>query len=365
MIWLVKPCSPRQAARQQAPPVTSRISFHCLTTPPAPTTPASTWPRLRLLRRRGPGHRDRPAARDSADALIGAGGAQMGVSYPGRYGQQLLVRPAPLHGRCAIINTTPPRHHEPCGRRHHASQAHGGPPTPRRTSPSGRPPSRTWSGRRQRLSRSAWCPTTWTTGSQALQGQHVRHRVGLRGLGGPERQGPELRREPSSRFISIDDVFDYYTPVIAANDDFAKENPDQVKAFLRAVKKGYEFCVENPSDAADILCDACRSSSDLVHASQDYLKDQYIADLARPGASSTAAAGPSSHRVAERPGPGPEPARREQGLRPRTWRRSVGRRRYSCREARASGADAGAGDVPAPSLPLAHALVGRADHDGR
>ena len=53
-------------------------------------------------------------------------------------------------------------------------------------------------------------------------------------------------------FISIDDVFDYYTPVIAANDDFAKENPDQVKAFLRAVKKGYEFCVENPSDAADM-----------------------------------------------------------------------------------------------------------------
>ncbi len=85
-------------------------------------------------------------------------------------------------------------------------------------------------------------------------------------------------------FISIDDVFDYYTPVIAANDDFAKENPDQVKAFLRAVKKGYEFCVENPSDAADILCDAVPElDSDLVHASQDYLATQYIADASSWG----------------------------------------------------------------------------------
>ena len=85
-------------------------------------------------------------------------------------------------------------------------------------------------------------------------------------------------------FISIDDVFDYYTPVIAANDDFAKENPDQVKAFLRAVKKGYEFCVENPSDAADILCDAVPElDSDLVHASQGFLATQYIADASSWG----------------------------------------------------------------------------------
>ena len=85
-------------------------------------------------------------------------------------------------------------------------------------------------------------------------------------------------------FISIDDVFDYYTPVIAANDDFAKENPDQVKAFLRAAKRGYEFCVENPSDAADILCDAVPElDSDLVHASQGFLATQYIADASSWG----------------------------------------------------------------------------------
>ena len=80
-------------------------------------------------------------------------------------------------------------------------------------------------------------------------------------------------------FISVDPVFDYYTPVIAANDDFAKENPEVVKAFLRAVKKGYEYAVENPDAAADILCaQVPELDPALVHQSQTYLADQYVAD---------------------------------------------------------------------------------------
>ena len=80
-------------------------------------------------------------------------------------------------------------------------------------------------------------------------------------------------------FISIDDVFDYYTPVIAANDDFAAQNPEAVRAFLRAVKRGYEFAVENPDEAADILCaQVPELDSALVHQSQSYLADQYVAD---------------------------------------------------------------------------------------
>nr|WP_330407451.1 ABC transporter substrate-binding protein [Blautia argi] len=38
-------------------------------------------------------------------------------------------------------------------------------------------------------------------------------------------------------FKDLNPVFDYYTPVIIANNDFLKENPDAAKAFLRAVKK--------------------------------------------------------------------------------------------------------------------------------
>ena len=80
-------------------------------------------------------------------------------------------------------------------------------------------------------------------------------------------------------FISVDPVFDYYTPVIAANDDFAKENPEVVKAFLRAVKKGYEYAVANPDAAADILCaQVPELDPALVHQSQTYLADQYVAD---------------------------------------------------------------------------------------
>ena len=80
-------------------------------------------------------------------------------------------------------------------------------------------------------------------------------------------------------FISVDDVLDYYTPVIAGNVDWMAANPDQAKAFLRAAKKGYEFAVENPDDAADILLEAVPElNPELAKESQAYLADQYTAD---------------------------------------------------------------------------------------
>ena len=54
-------------------------------------------------------------------------------------------------------------------------------------------------------------------------------------------------------FKDINPVFDYYTPVIAGNTDWMSENPDKTKAFLTALKKGYEYSIENIDDAADIL----------------------------------------------------------------------------------------------------------------
>lgn len=48
---------------------------------------------------------------------------------------------------------------------------------------------------------------------------------------------------------------------------------------MNAVKKGYEDAIEDPKEAADILCEASPElDKDLVLASQEYLKDQYIAD---------------------------------------------------------------------------------------
>ena len=85
-------------------------------------------------------------------------------------------------------------------------------------------------------------------------------------------------------FISIDDVFDYYTPVIAANNDFCEQNPDVVRAFLRAVRKGYEFAISNPDDAATQLMEAVPELDEaLVRQSQQFLADQYQADASSWG----------------------------------------------------------------------------------
>lgn len=80
-------------------------------------------------------------------------------------------------------------------------------------------------------------------------------------------------------FADIDPVFDYYTPVIIANNDFLKENPDTAKAFMEALSKGYEFAIENPEEAADILCKAAPElDKELVLASQKYLAKEYQAE---------------------------------------------------------------------------------------
>ena len=85
-------------------------------------------------------------------------------------------------------------------------------------------------------------------------------------------------------FIDINEVFDYYTPVIIANDDFLAENPDTAKAFVEATAKGYEYAIENPDEAAAILLEAVPElEEDQVVASQEYLADQYQADAEQWG----------------------------------------------------------------------------------
>ena len=80
-------------------------------------------------------------------------------------------------------------------------------------------------------------------------------------------------------FKDMDDVFDFYTPVIAANTEYAKANPEVAKAFLRAAKKGYEFAVQNPEEAAKILCEEVPElDSELVGASASFLAGEYTAE---------------------------------------------------------------------------------------
>lgn len=80
-------------------------------------------------------------------------------------------------------------------------------------------------------------------------------------------------------FSDIDPVFDYYTPIIISGNKFLEEHPETAKAFLSALSKGYEFAMENPEKAAEILCTAAPElDPELVLASQNYLTDQYQAD---------------------------------------------------------------------------------------
>ncbi len=86
----------------------------------------------------------------------------------------------------------------------------------------------------------------------------------------------------------MEETFDYYTPVIIANNSFLEENPDAVKAFLRATEKGYRYAVENPEAAADILIKGDTTGSlvgseNLVTESQKWMASQYIADSEKWG----------------------------------------------------------------------------------
>ena len=47
--------------------------------------------------------------------------------------------------------------------------------------------------------------------------------------------------------------FDYYSPVIIVNNDYLKKNPDEVKKVLQAIKKGYQYAMEHPEEAANDL----------------------------------------------------------------------------------------------------------------
>ncbi len=86
------------------------------------------------------------------------------------------------------------------------------------------------------------------------------------------------------KFADYGKELDFYSPVIIVNNDFAKNNPETVKKTLKAVQKGYEFAIENPDAAAEILSDAALElDPEIVKESQSWLKDQYKAEVGKWG----------------------------------------------------------------------------------
>ncbi|MBS4761544.1 ABC transporter substrate-binding protein [Carnobacteriaceae bacterium zg-ZUI252] len=79
---------------------------------------------------------------------------------------------------------------------------------------------------------------------------------------------------------------DYYTPVIIANNEYLKNNPEQAKKVLRAIKKGYQYAIEHPEESADILikyAPELKERRDFIVKSQQYISKQYASDPKRWG----------------------------------------------------------------------------------
>lgn len=82
----------------------------------------------------------------------------------------------------------------------------------------------------------------------------------------------------------LNPILDYYTPVIVTNEDHVKNKKELVAKFMRAVTRGYEFSIKNPTEAAQILIKSAPGLNvELVKQSQAYLSKQYQADANKWG----------------------------------------------------------------------------------
>ncbi|KWW20067.1 ABC transporter substrate-binding protein [Peribacillus simplex] len=96
----------------------------------------------------------------------------------------------------------------------------------------------------------------------------------------------ELRNEKLNMIYLTDysDKLDYYTPVLTTNEKLIKEDPETVKAFVHAASEGYQFAIDDPDAAADILMKAAPDlDAKLVRKSQAWLADKYQDDAPRWG----------------------------------------------------------------------------------
>ena len=75
------------------------------------------------------------------------------------------------------------------------------------------------------------------------------------------------------------EALDYYTPVITTSERKVARDRDDVEKFMRAVKKGYEYAINNPEKAAEILITAAPELDEkLVKESQIFLANKYQDD---------------------------------------------------------------------------------------
>lgn len=77
----------------------------------------------------------------------------------------------------------------------------------------------------------------------------------------------------------LDARLDYYTPLIITSNEMIENDPETVQKFINATKKGYEYAIENPKEAAEILYEIVPEYDfDFILASQEFLSQQYSKD---------------------------------------------------------------------------------------
>ncbi|MEN3008782.1 ABC transporter substrate-binding protein [Pseudothermotoga sp.] len=82
----------------------------------------------------------------------------------------------------------------------------------------------------------------------------------------------------------IDEVFDYYTPVLITSERLIQQSPELVRKFLKAVSKGYLYAIKNPEESARILLKhAPELDEKLVIESQKFLSSKYWEDSPKWG----------------------------------------------------------------------------------
>jgi ABC-type nitrate/sulfonate/bicarbonate transport system substrate-binding protein len=93
-----------------------------------------------------------------------------------------------------------------------------------------------------------------------------------------QRQGIALNVFPLIDYC----IPDYYTPVIITNQQLIHQNPGLISRFLQATARGYEYAIQYPQEAANLLIQSAPAGSfpdqQLVYDSQNYLSPRYSAD---------------------------------------------------------------------------------------
>ncbi|MFD2629544.1 ABC transporter substrate-binding protein [Oceanobacillus kapialis] len=96
-----------------------------------------------------------------------------------------------------------------------------------------------------------------------------------------ELRGTELNMQ---YLTDYSEKLDYYTPVVTTNESLIESDPETVQAFVKAVSRGYEYAIENPGEAADILIEAVPDlDPELVKASQEWISPKYQDDATQWG----------------------------------------------------------------------------------